>query len=100
MNRRSARNRHRRDLFPLPCEATFAIEHRVLIYHSPDHIERRAYHSLPSLPTAAPVRGISHCDGEIVAFTADGAFALSSGAWVVAPASHPLVRVRNGDSVP
>lgn len=34
MNRRSARNRHRRDPFPLP------IEHMVAIRYSPDHIER------------------------------------------------------------
>jgi len=94
MNRRSARNRHRRP------RSSFGTETRVDVWHSPDHVERRTYYSLPPLPNATPVQSVSYCDGEIVAFTADGAFALSSGAWVIAPANHPIVRARYGDGAP
>lgn len=41
MNRRSARNRHRR-MPPLSTGVTEVIQ---VIFHSPDHIERRVEHS-------------------------------------------------------
>lgn len=81
MNRRSARNRHRR-LSPPQSH-----ERACVIWHSPDRVERRTNYSLPPLPSATPVQRLAYHDGELLAFTDSGVYALSSGAWVATKAT-------------